>query len=608
MWERFIEQTVGTFLVFTCYAMLVNFSSPNLEEQAKLKILTHYGRHLNIFKDKNIALKRWGDKPSEIKKAFLDVRISYKYIEFLLLYVESNEARDINGPNIIVNEYDSLAPEPIYPHGLQVMEDYIYQKAIPYYELNQEVDRLDGLLSQIIQRIKKRHTYNANDFHAIIWDALRYNIYRIESLGITGFDVPKSKNALPETQASLQGMWQILEIYKSIFQERKQLQRFKDGNRLLENAIHYIKYNNQFDYFNRLLFIKEHLHPLSIWLKSTADLMGWKLKGNVKPLNQDAGYLFSADIINPQFFLPGVNESNIALGKKLFNDPILSGDGTRTCATCHNAEKAFADGLTKPISMNGQTLLRNTPTLWNAGLQTKLFYDSRAKKLEKQALDVIHNKEEMGGNLQVSVEKMRVNPEYIEAFQQAYAGTITPYTVVGALAAYIRSLISFNSRFDRYMRNENLTLTDAEKNGFNLFSGKAKCATCHFIPFFNGLVPPNFDHTESEILGVPQNKSMPTIIDSDQGRYLYTRLQLHKYAFKTPDIRNSAFTAPYMHSGVFPILEEVLIFYNNGGGAGQGMDMPTQTLPKDSLHLTSREMNDIISFIKTLSDTSSKNE
>jgi cytochrome c peroxidase len=159
------------------------------------------------------------------------------------------------------------------------------------------------------------------------------------------------------------------------------------------------------------------------------------------------------------------------------------------------------------------------------------------------------------------------------------------------------------------MRGDKSKLSEAEKNGFNLFTGKAKCATCHYIPLFNGLIPPFFSDTESEVLGVPKTKNKKNaVIDPDFGKYLFTRSEIHKYAFKIPGLRNIELTAPYMHNGVFNTLEEVMEFYNNGGGAGLKIELPNQTLPPDKLNLSKKEIADVISFMKTLTDTVYKKE
>ena len=154
------------------------------------------------------------------------------------------------------------------------------------------------------------------------------------------------------------------------------------------------------------------------------------------------------------------------------------------------------------------------------------------------------------------------------------------------------------------MRGEKL-LSSKEINGFNLFMGKAKCGTCHFMPLFSGAKPPRFYFIESEVIGVPatKNKRQPKL-DSDSGRFLITRQPLHLFSFKTPTLRNIALTAPYMHNGVFSSLEEVVEFYTDGGGKGLHIAPTNQSLPFERLGLTKDERANIVAFMKTLTDTS----
>jgi cytochrome c peroxidase len=137
--------------------------------------------------------------------------------------------------------------------------------------------------------------------------------------------------------------------------------------------------------------------------------------------------------------------------------------------------------------------------------------------------------------------------------------------------------------------------------------GKALCATCHFPPTFNGVVPPRYLETESEVLGVPTRfPALPGTalsLDPDPGRHHVHYAPIFRNAFKTPTVRNAELTAPYLHNGGMETLEDVMDFYNAGGGAGLGLDVPNQTLPSDSLGLTRREMDDVIAFMKALTDT-----
>jgi len=170
---------------------------------------------------------------------------------------------------------------------------------------------------------------------------------------------------------------------------------------------------------------------------------------------------------------------------------------------------------------------------------------------------------------------------------------------MNAIGSYVRSLTYLNSRFDAYMRGDKTAMNADEVAGFNLFMGRAKCGTCHYMPLFNGTFPPRYMKIETEVIGVPQTAAGKKI-DDDLGRYAVVKAESVRHAFKTPGLRNVARTAPYMHNGVFGTLEQVVDFYNKGGGAGLGLKIENQTLPFDKLELTEKERNRLVSFMKTL--------
>jgi cytochrome c peroxidase len=148
-------------------------------------------------------------------------------------------------------------------------------------------------------------------------------------------------------------------------------------------------------------------------------------------------------------------------------------------------------------------------------------------------------------------------------------------------------------------------LTTEEREGFQLFITKGHCASCHFLPLFSGTVPPEYKVSEWEVLGVPDvNDRAKAKLDTDPGRGGVHKTSLYRHAFKTPGLRNVALTAPYMHNGVFNSLDEVMNFYNAGGGKGWGLDVPNQSLSSEPLHLSNEEIKKIISFLHALTDTS----
>lgn len=579
------------------------------ETGTALKVNLFYQEQLNQFYTSIVFLDsciRHNIDEETLKQPFLRAREAFKSCEFLLVYLESDEARRINGANITTNHYHHMTPmEEKPPHGLQVMEDLIFNPGEgTREELQKEIKLLRELIALTIERNKTEFIIHASDYNTTIWDAVRLELFRIESMGITGFDVPESQNSIPETKAALHALKHVVGCYEPVFRKAKLKSRYDAGIAQFNAAITFLDLQQDFNTFDRLSFITNYLHPLSKWVNECINKLGYTYPVNVRPLNNEATYLFDSLIFNPAFFAPDLSPEKIVLGKKLFNDPVFSADGTRSCATCHRSDKGLADGLVKNQSLDGRQLLeRNTPSLWNVAYQTTFFYDSKVKRLEMQVLDVIHNPLEMGGDVAVIAGQLAQNPEYAALFNAAYNGTINKSTTANAIASYLRSLTSFNSRFDRYIRGEREVLTANEKNGFNIFAGKGKCATCHFAPMFNGLLPPHYKDNESEILGVPAHASTPSVLDKDPGKYATTKLELHKYSFKTVSIRNVELTAPYMHNGVFQTLEEVVEFYEKGGGIGHGIALESQTLPGSKLKLTDQEKKDLVSFMKALTDS-----
>lgn len=580
------------------------------EQDSAKRVQRYYIVQLEEFlqtvrKLKNAEQKQYTEE--ELIPLFLTSRNSFKRAEFLLCYVDNNETRRINGANITVNNYTYLTPyDDIPPHGLQVIEDLLYHPGEnTRSELRNEILLLEDLIVTVIERMKKQPVAAAREYNLIVWDAIRYELFRIETLGITGFDVPDSQHSLPECREALSSLKKVIGFYKSQYADIGKSRLLIEGNRLMDASVAYLRSNeHDFVAFDRLDFMKNYLHPLEKWVMESIRVLGYKYPQDVRPVSSEADFLFAENFFNKSYFSPSASEDKRQLGEYLFYDKQLSANGMRSCATCHVPDKGFADGMVKNTVIGGtESLLRNTPTLLNAGFQTKQFYDSRAGNLEKQSWDVIHNQLEMGGNMSVILSGLKQNQQYKILFEKAYPkGEINQNNLLNSIAVYVASLTSLNSSFDRYLRGENVSLSEEVKEGFNLFTGKAKCATCHFMPLFNGLVPPYYSDTESEIIGVPKHKSAPSVIDPDHGRYNYTRLDLHRYAFKTSSVRNVELTAPYMHNGAFETLEELMDFYNNGGGAGQNMDLDSQTLSPDSLKLTPAEIRYVIRFMKSLTD------
>ncbi len=537
-------------------------------------------------------------KLSTIQNQFLKARNSYKKLEWMSEYYYPTVSKSINGPAI--PEFEENDGITVPPEGLQVVEEFLFPKydVATKSDLEMEIGVLRSNLNRL-QKVSEKTTL-ADTY---IFDALRLSVFRMITLGITGFDSPVALHSIPEAKVVLESIAQTVALYKNKIDKES----FQALTTTLSQGKKYLGTHTNFNAFDRAYFIKNIANPLSKQLYQCQKNALISFAKETRGLKTTAQTLFDKEAFDIEAFngFPDYKTTpeKIALGKKLFNDPILSGNNTRSCASCHHSDIAFTDGLEQTISLDGKTKVkRNTPTLMNIAFQRAFFYDSKVSYLEDQAVAVITNEIEMHGSLEKSVKALQKDKKYVAEFKKAFPkNEINEFGIKNALASYVRSLSKYNSKFDEYMRDE-VQFSSDEKAGFNLFAGKAKCATCHFIPLTNGTVPPNFMKTESEILGVPNRHNY---LDADLGKYELTQAEIHRNSFKTPTIRNIELTAPYMHNGVFKTLEEVIDFYNKGGGIGLGFKVPNQTLPEDPLLLSEKEKKQLIAFMKTLTDTKS---
>ncbi len=540
-----------------------------------------------------------------LQAAFGQTRDAYKHIEYLTEYYYPLIAKSLNGPPVPESEMDDGIGLQQEPDGLQVMEEMLF----PYSPAAQaDLLKQATRLRTTLAALRRVAGFNpVADGH--VFEAMRLEIFRIIALGISGFDTPITHRALPETATALASLRQPLSLY---------LPQLKQTNpalaaqleQALTQAITTVRRAGSFARFDRLQFIRHDAYPLSRLLLNAQRALHIPLSADrTRLLSASAATLSEPDAFDPGFFTNTAASRptpvRAALGRRLFYDPILSGNGQRTCATCHRPDKAFTDGETTSFAINGHGRIgRNAPTLFNAALQTAQFMDSRAVGLEDQIRDVIESETEMGGSLTRTVDQLKQHDTYLTSFTEAYPDGLTEYNIVNALASYIRSLTALDSRVDRYLRDNGqqgqpATLTADERLGFNLFMGKANCGTCHYFPLFNGSVPPGYQKTESEVIGVPATADERRA-DADSGRYRTTRLAMHRGAFKIPTVRHAARTAPYMHNGVYRTLEQVVAFYNKGGGNGLGFKLPNQTLSDEKLNLTAHEKRALVAFMNAL--------
>ena len=583
-------------IAFLCIGILtVSCKNSNYEnltpiEKTKQNLIKNY----TLFAKSCHKLDSLIQKTSDIKKAqneFKTARLQYKRTEsFISLYFPET-SKSLNGAAIDKNDIHETSRKEEEATGFQKVEELLFTKDIDAENLKKQVGILNGFAQTLKTNIENIQLSDSN-----IFEAQKLQMVRMMSLGISGFDSPIALHSIPEAKATIESISEVITAFSDEETFIKIIEKTK---------IHLDK-NQNFNTFDRADFVINYCIPISNTIHEIQQKLKIKTNPFTNAINLDKKNIFEEGAFNQDYFAPNYNqkpsESQIALGKDLFLDPILSGNNKVSCASCHIPTQAYADHKTKAVE---GLKSRNTPTLLNSAFQNVQFLDGRVTYLEDQAKSVINNKDEMHGSFANALNKIKNNPSYQKKFKTVFTKEkeITEQNLLKSLASYVRSLSKLNSKFDTYLRGQT-KLTASEKNGFNLYMGKAKCATCHFFPLFNGSVPPLYNETESEVLGVPsQNVTQNATIDGDLGEFLITKAPLKKHAFKTPTVRNSSITFPYMHNGVYQKLEDVIDFYNRGGGHGIGINTENQTLPKDKLNLTKSEIKNLTDFIKTLNNS-----
>ena len=279
-----------------------------------------------------------------------------------------------------------------------------------------------------------------------------------------------------------------------------------------------------------------------------------------------------------------LTKARVELGRKLFYEPLLSLDSTVSCGTCHLPEKAFTDGLSVSMGVNGAEGMRNAPTLANIGYAPFLFHDGGVETLELQSQQPIFSEDEMNFTIAGFLGRIENDSEYASMFLKAYNREPDAFGISRAIASFERTMISGNSRFDQYYyKNETDALSDSEKRGFDLFmSSENECSSCHQPPLFT-----NYEY---------ENVGLYTTYE-DSGRARITHLSEDRGKFKVPTLRNVMETAPYMHNGSINTLEEVVNHFNEGGVAH-----PNKSSEVKPLGLTNQEKQDLVAFLKSLTD------
>ena len=289
----------------------------------------------------------------------------------------------------------------------------------------------------------------------------------------------------------------------------------------------------------------------------------------------------------PYPFVPSDNKptpNRIALGEKLFFDPILSRDSSLSCGSCHLPNLKFTDGVPLSAGISGRTAMRNSMTILNVAYQPYAFWDGGVPNLEQQVLAPIENPNEMDFDVNLAVERLKNNPEYVLEFQKSYNLDPSVYTLTRAIACYERTLFTGKSRYDRLVHDgDSSALTISEKNGMTMFfNEEGDCFHCHV----------DYNFTDYSF----QNNGL-YLVFPDSGRARITGRSTDVGKFKVPSLRNVELTAPYMHDGSMATLEEVVEHYNSGGELH-----PNKSNVVRPKNLTTQQKQDLVNFLKTLTD------
>ncbi len=323
----------------------------------------------------------------------------------------------------------------------------------------------------------------------------------------------------------------------------------------------------------------------------------------------------------------------VALGRRLFFDPVLSRDRSLACAGCHDPERAFTDGRALCVGVSGRVGTRSVPTIVNRAWGRSFFWDGRISTLEEQVLQPIQDPKELDMPLEDVLSRLRRDREYSERFQAVFGRIPTDVDLANALASYVRTILSGDAPIDLYLGGDLDALSDRAREGLRIFQGKANCSECHLGPTFTderfhntGVAwkgpPPPIAQLPSRLRsGVGRrgptreatalDAAVPSIADTrgqrptsaeeegklvDLGRFEVTGEDRDRGAFKTPTIRNVERTAPYMHDGSLATLDAVIDCYTRGGNANPYRDPEIRPLD-----LTAEEKQALLTFLRSLS-------
>lgn len=546
--------------------------------------------------------------PTRGRAEFRGARRSYKRAEGLLQLYSPTTAHLLNGP--VQNDDPDAPPRALgSPAEFQIV---LSSLAAPHDTAARHAAREAALSMRDAARQLRAATRYLDIGELPALEAARSEIARVTTLGLAGVDLDDPSRAVDEAADALEGVRAVAGAESMAAGVSRE--RWAAIDTTIGRAVGYLRLHPSFVRLDRMRFLTEYADPAARAIALARAPLLASAPATRQVWRSSAATVFDAGALDPAAYAPDYappgSPALIALGARLFGDTRLSGNGRRSCATCHDPRRAFTDGRARPLLLRSSTApVRNTPTLLDAAYQPLYFADERALSLEDQIGVVLASPTEMGSSADAAAASLARDADSRSAFARVLAGRedslLDGRAVRMALAAYVRSLDSFDSRFDRAVRGDSTALSARERRGFTLFMGKARCGSCHFAPLFSGVMPPEFTSSEPEIIGVPARAATShAVLDPDSGRAGVDHVPEHRFAFKVPTLRNVAVTAPYMHNGAYATLSAVLDFYERGGGAGIGATVRGQTLAPARLRLTSGERGALLAFLRALTDTS----
>ncbi len=304
---------------------------------------------------------------------------------------------------------------------------------------------------------------------------------------------------------------------------------------------------------------------------------------------------------------PKFNAAQAELGKFLFFDERMSGDAALSCATCHDPKKGWSDGLPLSKGYPASEYFRNSPTLLNSAFKKRFMWDGRLDGSDMATLvrDMITEAHTMNMDSRLMQERVKQIPEYVEMWQKFRKDDPNGMRIYGVIGEFVKTLVSKNAPVDKFLKGDQNALSSAQREGYTLFKGKANCVSCHNGPLASdGLlhrtgVPENPEITADPLRHITMlrhysTSGMPNYMNThvDVGSYAITKNPKDKGKFATPSLRDLKYTAPYMHNGMLKTLDEVVEFYNKGGGAGSELK---------PLNLGDSEKRMLVAFLESMS-------